>query len=114
VELMSARTLVVDLNGNQDSCELVCKVLRDVLRAAVDSGPGATGGIESIQCRASATLYRLLMEHPVDQRGRCRSCRRSGGVLGLRRRLCRVHVKAEYWLRQPAEFLHCLLARELG
>lgn len=112
----------MDLNGDQASSKLVSKALRDVLRAAVESGPGATDGIESIHCRASATfhcrasatLYGLLTDHPVDQRGRCRSCRRSGGMLGLRRRVCRVHVKADYWLRQPAEFLRCLLARELG
>ncbi|MGH3899538.1 MAG: hypothetical protein ACRDTA_15110 [Pseudonocardiaceae bacterium] len=102
------------LNMDQVSSERVCQELRDALRAAVEPGPGAAGGIESIQCRASAALYQLLMDHPVDLRGRCRSCRRPGAVLALRRRLCRVHIKADYWLHQPAEFLHSLLAHELG
>jgi hypothetical protein len=88
--------------------------LRDVLLAAVTFEPAAPGATASIQFRACAVLYLLLCDHSVDQRGRCRSCRRSGGVLGLRRRLCRVHVKAEYWLRQPTAFLHYLSARELG
>lgn len=88
--------------------------LRDVLLAATTFKPAAGGATDSIQFRACAVLYLLLCDHSVDQRGRCRSCGRSGGLLGLRRRRCRVHVKADYWLRQPAELLHCLLARELG
>jgi hypothetical protein len=59
--------------------------LRGVLLAAVESGPIAAGGIDSIQRRACAVLYSLLMDHPVDQRGRCQSCRRPGVVFGFRR-----------------------------
>lgn len=88
--------------------------LRDVLLAAIMFKPAARGATGSIRVRACTVLYLLLCDHSVDHRGRCRSCRRSGGVLRLRRRLCREHVTADYWLRQPAEFLHCLLARELG
>src|SRR6478609_9024306 len=87
--------------------------LRDVLLAAITFKTSAGGTTGSIQFRACAVLYLLLCDHSVDQRGRCRSCRRSGGLLGLRRRRCRVHVQADYWLRQPAEFLHFLLIREL-
>lgn len=114
VDLVRARMPVMGLSVDQDSSERVCQELRGVLQAAVESEPGAAGGIESIQCRAGAALYQLLMDHPVDRRGRCRSCRRPGAVLALRRRLCRVHIKADYWLHQPAEFLHSLLAHELG
>lgn len=91
------------------------EALRGVLVAAVESGPGAGGGIDSIQFRACAALYALLMAHPVDRWGRCRSCRRSGAVLGLRRHRCRVHGAARFWLlQQPAEFLRSRLVCELG
>ncbi len=91
------------------------EALRGVLVAAVESGPGGAGGIDSIQYRACAALYALLMAHPVDRRGRCRSCRGPGAVLGLRRRRCRVRGAARFWLlQQPAEFLRSQLACELG
>jgi hypothetical protein len=54
------------------------------------------------------------MAHSVDRRGRCRSCRRPGAVLGLRRRRCRVHGEARFCLQQPAEFLRSRLVCELG
>lgn len=87
------------------------KMLRGVLRAAVESPSDAAGGIGSVPCRASAALYFLLADHAVDRQGRCRSCWRPGAVFGLRRRLCRVHLKAEFWLRQPTEFLHFTFAQ---
>ncbi|MGH3898876.1 MAG: hypothetical protein ACRDTA_11625 [Pseudonocardiaceae bacterium] len=83
---------------DQTSHRLVCDLLRDVLG---QTGPGAEE-VGSILYRASAVLYLLLLDHPIDQRGRCRSCPRPGAVIGFRRRLCRIHLRARYWLlRQP-------------
>ena len=91
------------------------EALHSVLVAAVEASPGAAGGIDSIQSRACAALYVLLMAHSVDRRGRCRSCRRPGAVLGLRRRRCRVHGEARFCLlQQPAEVLRSRLVCELG
>ena len=98
----------------QTSYDLMCRVLRQMLRDAVQAGPGAAGGIGIVECQAVAALYLLLMDHPIDQRGRCRSCRRPGAVFGSRWRCCRVYVKAALWLRQPEELLRRLLAQELG
>ncbi len=82
----------------QTSRRLVCAALRQ----AVAAGPGAAGGIDSIRYRAAAVLYTLLLDHPLDRLGRCRSCRRSGAMIGPRRRPCRIHLRASYWLlRQP-------------
>lgn len=78
--------------------------LRGVLDAAVESPRGA-GGIGSLECRAVLTLYSLLRDHPVDQWGRCRCCRRSGAVLGARWRPCQVHSKADLCLRRLDEVL---------
>jgi hypothetical protein len=77
------------------------EALRGVLVAAAQLGSGTGEGIDSVQYRAGAALYSLLVDHPVDRRGRCRSCRRPGAVLGLRRRSCRVHAKAQMWLHLP-------------
>lgn len=63
--------------------------------------------------RAIATLYMIMMSHPVDRRGRCRSCRRPGTLIGRCWRRCRVHGEANVWLHQPTEFLRSQLAREL-
>ena len=84
-------------------------MLCDVLRVAVESADG----VGSVPCRASAALYFLLMDHSVDPQGRCRSCRCSGAAFGLRRRLCRVRIKAEFWLQQPTEFLRSTFVRGL-
>lgn len=84
--------------GNDDPLRAA---LRGVLLAAVKSGPDAAGRIYSIQYRACAALYALLVAHPVDQRGRCRLCRRPGAVFGFRRHHCRVHDEARVWLQQP-------------
>ncbi len=78
----------------QTSYRLVC----DALRQAVAAGPSAASGIDSIRYRAAAVLYTLLLDHPLDRRGRCRSCRRSGALIGPRRRPCRIHLRASYWL----------------
>ncbi|MDQ3762634.1 MAG: hypothetical protein M3460_13500 [Actinomycetota bacterium] len=75
----------------QTSYALLCQKLRGVLVEKVQAGCGAVDGIDSVLRRASAALYMLLMDHPVDRRGRCRSCRRPGAVFGFRRRHCRVH-----------------------
>ncbi|MGH3772116.1 MAG: hypothetical protein ACRDRW_12095 [Pseudonocardiaceae bacterium] len=85
-----------------------------VLRAAVES-PRGTGGIGSVECRAVVALYSLLLDHPVDQWGRCRSCRRPGSVFGAQWRQCQVRGKATLCLRQLDEvLLLSLLAQELG
>lgn len=89
------------------------EVLRGVLRAAIDGAPDAAGGVGSVPCRASAALYFLLIDHSVDHQGRCRLCRRPGAAFGLRPRLCRVHMKAEFWLQQPTEFLRSTFVRGL-
>lgn len=93
----------------------MCDALRELLREAVDSGGG--GGLMpfgSVPCRVVAALYMLLLNHPVDRRGRCRSCRRPGAVLGRRWRRCRVHGEAALWLNQPTDFVVSHLIRELG
>jgi hypothetical protein len=96
---------------DQTSHRLLC----DTLRETVHAGPGAVDWPESIRYRASAVLYMLLLDHPIDRRGRCRSCRRSGVVIGLRRRPCRVHARASYWLlHQPDDPLLSHLAKEVG
>ena len=58
-------------------------------------------------------LYLLLLEHPLDERGRCWSC---PGVLNwLRPRPCQIHLKASDWLlHHPDEVLRSHLAREFG
>ncbi|MGQ0719316.1 MAG: hypothetical protein ACT4NP_18780 [Pseudonocardiales bacterium] len=97
----------------QTSHDLMCQSLRKVLVDGVQTERGDAGGIGSVRCRVSAALYALLMAHPVDREGRCRSCRRRGAVFGWRRR-CWVHIEASYWLRQPEEFLRSKVVREWG
>ncbi len=93
----------------------LCEQLRGSLVDVVQAKRGSAGGIGSVPCRASAALYALLMTHPVDRWGRCRSCRRPGAVFGFRRRRCRVHSEARFWLlQQSAEFVHSRLVSELG
>lgn len=95
---------------DQTSYRLLC----DALRETVHAGSGAVEGAGSIRYRASAVLYMLLLDHPVDRRGRCRSCRRSGTLMGLRRRPCRVHARASYWLlHQPDDTLLSYVANEV-
>ncbi|HET9255522.1 MAG TPA: hypothetical protein VFO16_10005 [Pseudonocardiaceae bacterium] len=92
------------------------RLIRDTLRESLLAGPGTVERPGSTRYWASAVLYLLLLSHPIDRRGRCRSCRRSGEMIGLRRRPCRVHLQAGYWLRhQPGEaLLLAQLADELG
>jgi len=97
----------------QTSHALLCRLLHQILMDAVQAGCGAAGGIGSVPLRASAALYALLLAHPLDQQGRCRACRGPGAVFGRRRR-CWVHLQANYWLRQPEEFLYSRVADEWG
>jgi hypothetical protein len=93
------------------------QMLHDVLVEVERARRGAVRGIESVPLRACAALYQVLREHQVDQRGRCRSCRRLGfgSVLGLRRQPCRVRSKAAVCLQQLDEWLlFSPLVRELG
>jgi hypothetical protein len=94
----------------------MCDALCGVLRRAVYAGPDAVDGIGSIQCQATAVLYLLLCDHPLDRRGRCKSCRRSGAIVGLRRRRCRIHRTGSYWLLHQPDKAQLLsqLAGELG
>ncbi len=99
---------------DQASYDLTCRMLRGALLDAVQAGPEAMSGIGSVQLRASAALYGLLLDHPIDKPGRCRSCRPPGALFGWRRRRCRVHIKAAYWLHQQnVPFLLSQLAGEL-
>ncbi len=99
---------------DQISHRLMRNALRGFLLQAMRARPGAVEGISSIGCQASAALYTLLLDHPIDRRGRCPSCRGFGAVIGLRR--CRIHRTAIFWLLlQPDEAtLRSRLASELG
>jgi len=98
----------------QTSYGLLREMLCGVLGAVVDAGPDTQDRMGSVRWRACAALYSLVQGHPVDRRGRCRSCRRPGAVLGWVRRRCQVRVAACFWLHQPDErLLLDLLAREL-
>ena len=101
-------------SGYQASRDPLCQVLGEVLVDGVRAGRGAAGGVGSVAFRACVALYGLLVDHPVDQWGRCRSCRRPGSVFGSRWRQCQVHEKATLCLRQLDEVLLGLLADELG
>jgi hypothetical protein len=96
----------------QTRYRLLVELLRRFLVAAVESGDPAQ--VCSVACQAVATMYILLLGHPVDRRGRCRSCRRPGAVVGLGRRRCRVFIGAGFYLLSSGEFLCSHLARELG
>ncbi len=91
----------------QTSHALLGETLRDALRT------GGRGTEVGTAWRASAALYALLGDHPIDHRGRCRSCRRPDTRIGRGRRRCRVFIAASYWLRQPDEFLLRHLAHDL-
>jgi hypothetical protein len=89
------------------------RLVREALRETVRAGPGAGEMVGSIRYRASAVLYLLLLEHPIDGRGRCRSC--PGVMIGLRSRPCQTHGRARDWLlHHPAAALLSHLARECG
>jgi len=99
---------------HQMSYDLLCQVLRAVLLDVVESGSHAVRRIEVVEVKACAALYGILLGHPIDRQGRCRSCRRPGAVFGWRRRRCWVRVEASFWLHQPNHtFLLSRLADEL-
>jgi len=100
-------------NVHQTSHELLRETLRSALTAAADSGRD-DDGIGSTPCRAIAALYALLGAHPVDRRGRCRSCRGLRALPGRRHRICRILVAARFYLYQPEDILLRLLASELN
>jgi len=84
-----------------------------VLLDGAQAGPGAADGIGSVQVRASATLYGLLMDHPIDRQGRLPVLPTPGAF--ERRRRCWVHVHACHWLHHPdIQFLPSQLANEFG
>jgi hypothetical protein len=91
---------------------LLCEVLRGFLVGEVDSAHRA-GECGQVGCGAGAALYSLLAAHPLDRRGRCRSCG-GPGWLGRRPRVCLVFRKAHYWLRQPTHIVRAHLVDELG
>lgn len=92
------------------SYRLSCQLLRGVLRELV-----AAGAIGSVACRTAAALYALLLEHPIDQRGRCWSCGRAAAVVLGRRRRCRIYRVVHFWLHQPRTApLISALTDELG
>jgi hypothetical protein len=80
-------------------------MLRKVVADSERAGRGAAGGIGSVACRAVVALYSLLMDHAVDQWGRCRSCRRPGSLFGVRWRPCQVRSKASLCLDRLDEVL---------
>jgi hypothetical protein len=98
----------------QTSYTFLCELLRGILADGAQAGPDAEKGLGSSQCRLSGALYDLLMAHPLDQRGRCRCCRRPGAVLGQRRQRCWVHLTVHCWLRQPEWLLHDRVIHEWG
>jgi hypothetical protein len=90
---------------------LLRAVLRDALLDVVGSAHDLHG-IDRVEFGACAGLHALLIAHPVDDRGRCSSCR--PGWLAHRRQVCMIYQKAHYWLRQPTHLLQAQLAGELG
>lgn len=84
------------LSVYQTGHDLMCQVLRKVLLNGVQAGRSAAGGIGSVECQAVATLYMLLMDHPIDRRvaaglagGRERYSGRGGVAAGCTaRRVC--------------------------
>jgi hypothetical protein len=101
-----------NVNVYQTEHELLREMLRRFLVAEMQSSCGA-GQCGRVVCGAVAALDSLLAAHPVNRRGRCRSCQRPGW-LGRRRRVCMVYVEARYWLRQPTDRVQAHLASELG
>lgn len=91
---------------------LLREMLRNLLAAEVESSR-STGRPGRVACGAGAALDSLLAAHPVDKRGRCRSCRRPGW-LARRRRKCLIFQKTHYWLRAPAYRVQAHLDSELG
>jgi hypothetical protein len=99
-------------SGHQTSNDPLCRMLHKVVADSERAGRGAADGIGSVACRAVVALYSLLMDHAVDQWGRCRSCRRPGSVFGARWRPCQVRNKADLCLHRLDEVLLSMLADE--
>jgi hypothetical protein len=91
----------VDVNGYQREYRALCEALRTFVLSEVSS-QGA-GRVRSLDHRAMVTLYSLLVDHPIDPWGRCRSCRRPGSVFGVRWRPCQVYNKAVLCLERIDE-----------
>ena len=89
---------------HQTSYHALCEVLKRFVVGEVES-PRGVRRIGSVECRAVVALYSLLLDHAVDQWGRCLSCRRPGSVFGLRWRPCQVHSKATLCLDKLDEVL---------
>jgi hypothetical protein len=100
------------LSEHQAIYDVMYTALRQVLREGVQAGPGAAEGLDSLPCRVSGALYALLMAHPIDRHGRCRSCRRPGSVLGRRRQDCVVYFEVSCWLGQPDTLLRARIAHQ--
>jgi hypothetical protein len=100
-----------DWTVGQTSHRLISEALGDELRQAMQAG----SSVDPIRYRVSAVLYLLLRDHCIDRRGRCRSCRRPGAMITIRRQPCRILIKARYWLLHPPDQAHLLsqLATEL-
>ncbi len=98
-------------SAHETSYALLREALRGAVLTAVESG--SDGGIGSVPCRATAALHALLGDHPIDRRGRCRSCRSRRLWLVRVRRVCRVLVTARFYLHQPGDVLLCHFTSEL-
>ena len=92
-ELGSAKGMTTT-NTNHTVGQTNHRLIRDALRA----GPGAVEKVGSLRYRASAVLYLLLLEHAIDERGRCWSC---PGALS-------------WLLHHPDEVLRSHFARQFG
>ena len=101
-----------NVNVYQTEHDLLREMLRRFLVAEMQSSRDA-GQCVRVVWGAVAALDSLLAAHPVDRRGRCRSCQRPGW-LRRRRWVCMVYVEARYWLRQPTHRVQAHLASELG
>jgi len=102
-----------NLSVYQASHGLLCDELREWLSSAVEPGGSVQDGSEPTQWRAGAVVYSLLRDHAIDRKGRCRLCRRPSAIFGRRRRRCQVHIAANFYLRQPDQFVRSHLSFEL-
>ena len=100
-------------SGYQTAHAVVRREVRASLLAGAERNESI--GFGSVAYVAAAALYALLLEHAVDRRGCCCSCRRPGALVGRRRRRCRIYLVAQQWLgRSRPRQLVPSLATELG